>query len=217
MSISKVGFFEICGAISAFKTALATILKRATVAFFGASGSAAIRHVRRSTFTAACMVARRHFSVGPSVLWQPAQQRFPAINLYAITAWVARPSAVIAWLFAMALPSQKHPTVVAFATTAWRSCTSLAPSPLGLSVRWRSAHHSLLAQVLKMQHTGAQSHQTSGAVSVANVGALTPNSVQFGGISSTVAPCLGLTYWSRGRLYLRSFRQSHAGAPYRGR
>ena len=53
MSISKVVFIEILSAISALQTALATILKRATVAFFGAPGSAAIRHVRRSTFTAA--------------------------------------------------------------------------------------------------------------------------------------------------------------------
>ena len=93
----------------------------------------------------------------------------------------------------------------------------LAPSLRGLPVLRRSAHQSLLAQVSKMRHTGTQSHQTSGAVSVANVGASTPNSIQFGGISSTVAPCVGLTYWSRGRLYFRSFRQSHAGAPYRGR
>ncbi len=200
MSISKVVFIEILSAISALQTALATILKRVTVAFFGALGSAAIRHIRRSTFTASGIAARRYFSVGPSVRWQPAHQRLPAINLYAITAWAARPKAVSAWLFAMALPSQRHPAVVAFATTAWRIGTSLAPSPLGLSVRWRSARHSLLAQVLKMQHTGAQSHQTSGAVSVANLGALTPNSIQFGGISFTVAPCLGLTYWSRGQL-----------------
>ena len=101
-------------------------------------------------------------------------------------------------------------------TSVFRPSIS-APSLRGLPVLRRSAHQSLLAQVSKMRHTGTQSHQTSGAVSVANVGALTPNSIQFGGISSTVAPCVGLTYWSRGRLYFRSFRQSHAGAPYRGR
>ena len=101
-------------------------------------------------------------------------------------------------------------------TSVFRPSIS-APSLRGLPVLRRSAHQSLLAQVSKMRHTGTQSHQTSGAVSVANVGALTPNSIQFGGISSTVAPCVGLTYWSRGRLYFRSLRQSHAGAPYRGR
>ena len=90
MSISKVVFFEILSAISALQTALATILKRATVAFFGAPGSAAIRHVRRSTFTAAGIVALRHFSVGPSVLRQPAHQRFPAVNFCAITAWAGK-------------------------------------------------------------------------------------------------------------------------------
>jgi hypothetical protein len=100
MSISKVGFFEICSTISALQTALATILKRATVAFFGAHCAAAIRHVRRSTFTAACIGVWRHFSVGPSVLWQPAHQRFSAINLYTITAWATRPSAVSAPKFA---------------------------------------------------------------------------------------------------------------------
>ena len=93
MSISKVVFFEILSTIPALQTALATILKRATAAFFGAPGSAAIRHVRRSTFTAAGIVALRHFSVGPSVLWQPAHQRFPAVSLGAINAWAARPSA----------------------------------------------------------------------------------------------------------------------------
>jgi len=100
MSISRVVFFEILSTISALQTALATILKRATVAFFGAPRSAAIRHVRRSTFTAVCIVARRHFSVGPSVRWQPAHQRFPAVNFCAITAWAARPSAVSAPKFA---------------------------------------------------------------------------------------------------------------------
>ena len=100
MSISKVVFFEILSAISALQTALATILKRATVAFFGAHCAAAIRHVRRSTFTAAGIVARRHFSVGPSVLWQPAHQRIQAASLGAITAWAARPSAVSAPKFA---------------------------------------------------------------------------------------------------------------------
>ena len=173
MSISKIVFFEILSAISALQTALATILKRATVAFFGAPGSAAIRHVRRSTFTAACIVARRHSQSG----------RLSSGSLL---------------------------------TSVFRPSIS-APSLRGLPVLRRSAHQSLLAQVSKMRHTGTQSHQTSGAVSVANVGALTPNSIQFGGISSTVAPCVGLTYWSRGRLYFRSLRQSHAGAPYRGR
>ena len=100
MSISKVVFIEILSAISALQTALATILKRATVAFFGAPRSAAIRHVRRSTFTAAGIVAERHFSVGPSVRWQPAHQRFPAINLFVLTAWAARPLAVGAPKFA---------------------------------------------------------------------------------------------------------------------
>ena len=101
-------------------------------------------------------------------------------------------------------------------TSVFRPSIS-APSLRGLPVLRRSAYQSLLAQVSKMRHTGTQSHQTSGAVSVANVGAVTQNSIQFGGIFSTVAPCVGLTYWSRGRLYFRSFRQSHAGAPYRGR
>ncbi len=96
MSISKVVFFETLGVISSLHTAPATILKRATVAFFGALGAAAIRHVRRSTFTAAGIGALRHFSVGPSVRWQPAQQHFPAINFCAITAWAARPLAVSA-------------------------------------------------------------------------------------------------------------------------
>ena len=100
MSISKVVFFEILSAISALQTALATILKRATVAFFGAPGSAAIRRVRRSTFTAAGIGAQRYLSVGPSVLRQPAHQRFPAVSLCAITAWAARPSAVSAPKFA---------------------------------------------------------------------------------------------------------------------
>ena len=100
MSISKAGFFEIRSTISALQTVLATILRRVTVAFFGAHCAAAIRHVRRSTFTAAGIVALRHFSVGPSVLWQPAHQRFPAVSLGAITAWAARPSAVSAPKFA---------------------------------------------------------------------------------------------------------------------
>jgi len=39
---------------------------------------------------------------------------------------------------------------------------SPAPSPRGLPVLRRSAHHRLLAQVLKLGHTGGQALQTVG-------------------------------------------------------
>ena len=62
-----------------------------------------------------------------------------------------------------------------------------APSLRGLPVLRRSAHHSLLASVLKFRQTGGQSLQPFRWAVVKTFSALTPSQTMLGGISITAS------------------------------
>ena len=67
------------------------------------------------------------------------------------------------------------------------SATSPALSPLELPVLRRSVHHRLLAQVLKLGHTGGRALQKFGETVVKTFSALTPSQYKLGGTLITVS------------------------------